>query len=147
MKVARARLGRVFVIRLEDGDILHEAVEALAVREKIRAAALVVVGGADEGSRLIVGPRAGRRRPIHPVEIPLAGVHEFTGTGTVFPDARGKPVLHMHIAAGRGRKALAGCVRQGVRIWHVAEIVLFELRGVAAARRLDPATGFELLAL
>jgi predicted DNA-binding protein with PD1-like motif len=51
----------------------------------------------------------------------------------------------MHVAAGRGGKAITGCVRLGVRVWHVLEVVLWELTGTKAVRVLDPETGFELL--
>ncbi len=145
MKVSQAVPGRVFVIRLEDGDILHEAIEELAVAERIRAAALVVVGGADAGSRLVVGPQDGRSSPVVPLEHVLGNVHEICGTGTLFPDEAGRPVLHMHIAAGRKDAAVAGCVRRGVKVWHVMEVILWELRETVATRRKDPATGFELL--
>ncbi|HOW26913.1 MAG TPA: DNA-binding protein [Elusimicrobiota bacterium] len=145
MKYSEAKQGRVFVIRLEDGDILHEAVESFARQKGIRGAALIAVGGADAGSRLIVGPREGRAKPIVPMEIVLEDVYEITGTGTLFPDKNGKPVLHMHIAGGRKDQNRIGCVRRGVKVWHVMEIVLFELIENSARRMEDSQTGFELL--
>jgi predicted DNA-binding protein with PD1-like motif len=145
MKYSQARYGRVFVIRLEDGDILHEEIEHLAYEESIRAAALIVVGGADEGSLLVVGPENGQRSPVTPIEVMLDNVYEIAGTGTLFPDKEGKPVLHMHIAAGRENETLTGCVRQGVKVWRVMEVILFELLDSQAMRVPDPATGFELL--
>ncbi len=145
MKYSQARPGRIFVIRLEDGDILHEAVEGLARSEKIQAAAILAVGGADAGSTLIVGPEDGRAERIVPMEHILEGVHELTGTGTLFPDEEGKPVLHMHIACGREDKTVTGCVRRGVRVWQVLELILIELCDTEAVRRLDTATGFNLL--
>lgn len=56
-----------------------------------------------------------------------------------------KASLHMHIAGGRNDSAVAGCVRSGVRAWHVLEIVLWEITDTTATRQLDQATGFELL--
>jgi predicted DNA-binding protein with PD1-like motif len=53
--------------------------------------------------------------------------------------------LHAHIASGRNRETVTGCVRRGVKVWQVMEVVLFELTATTASRRLDPATGFELL--
>ena len=64
---------------------------------------------------------------------------------TLFPDENGDPVLHMHVACGRGDSTITGCVRRGVKTWHVLEIVLFELVGSSAVRTPDPATGFKLL--
>ena len=75
----------------------------------------------------------------------LAGVHEIAGVGTIFPDESGKPVLHMHAALGREGITRAGCVRKGVDIWRVGEVIMIELLDNSATRKLDPSTGFELL--
>ena len=132
-------------MRLEDGEVLHETIERFAREQNIRAAAIIVVGGADEGSRLVVGPEKARSRPVVPMETVLRNVHEVTGTGTIFPDELGNPILHLHMACGRNEETVTGCVRRGVKVWHVMEAVLFELTGTTATRRLEPATGFELL--
>lgn len=145
MKFSQARQGRVFVIRLEDGDILHEAIEVFASEHDIRAASLIAVGGADDHSRLVVGPEVDRADPPIPMEHMLNHVHELAGVGTLFPDANGNPVLHMHAACGRNDQAVVGCVRRGVRVWHVLEVILYELTDTRAARLPDAATGFELL--
>ncbi len=145
MKFTTATPGRIFVLRLEDGEILHETVEAFAAKQNIRAAACIVLGGADEGSTLVVGPEKARATPVRPMERILAGTSEATGVGTIFPDSEGKPVLHMHISCGREGSTVTGCVRRGVKVWHVMEVIVWELTGTDAKRVLDPATGFELL--
>lgn len=145
MKYSRAKAGRVFVIRLEDGDIVHEAVEELARAENVRCGVLIAVGGADQGSRLVVGPEDGRADVIRPMRHVLGDVHEIAGTGTLFPDDAGEPVLHMHMTCGREDKAVTGCIRSGVRVWQVMELVLYELLDTDARRLPDPATGFKLL--
>ena len=68
MKFSEAQTGRTFIIRLEDGDILHEAIERFATEQGIRAAHLTVVGGVDVGSCLITGPADGRSEKIVPME-------------------------------------------------------------------------------
>jgi len=145
MQYSQALQGRIFVIRLEDGDIIHEEIEKLARIEGLRAAALIILGGADRGSRLVVGPEDGRATTIIPLETVLADVSEIAGTGTIFPDGEGKPVLHMHIACGRKTATVTGCVRNGVRVWQVMEVVLFELTDSTACRLHDRETGFKLL--
>jgi len=145
MKFCQAVQGRTFILRLEDGEILHETIEAFARAQAIQSAALIVLGGADTGSRLVVGPEHGRTKTITPMTQALDNVHEVSGTGTLFPDADGNPVLHMHMACGRNDHTVTGCVRAGVRIWHVMEVVLFELTGNDAKRLHDAATGFDLL--
>jgi predicted DNA-binding protein with PD1-like motif len=145
MKYTEAKTGRTFVIRLEHGDIVHEEIEQFARQQGITAGYLTLVGGVDKDSKLVVGPEQGRRPPIKPMQLQLYETHEATGTGTLFPDKEGHPVLHMHIACGRGRKSVTGCIRRGVKTWHVLEIVLVELTHCQAKRLKDETTGFELL--
>ncbi len=145
MKYSEAGAGRIFVIRLEDGEIVHEAIEQFARDQAVRAAALIVLGGADRGSKIVVGPEAGRATPIVPLQHILADVNEVCGTGTLFPDDAGTPVLHMHMACGRHSDTVTGCIRTGVKVWQVMEVILFELTGATGRRIMDPQTGFKLL--
>jgi predicted DNA-binding protein with PD1-like motif len=145
MRYTTAQPGRVLVVRLEDGDVLHKCLQEAARREGISRAAVWLLGGADAGSRVVVGPAAGRAAAIEPMEQVLDEVHELAGVGTIFPDEEGQPVLHLHAAFGRGEHAHAGCVRLGVRTWLIGEAIILELTGSQAVRRRDPATGFELL--
>jgi len=145
MKWSTAGLGRVLVVRLEDGDVVHECIEEAARAEGIARAAVILVGGAAGGSRVVVGPEDGAARPVTPVERVLDDVHEMTGTGTIFPDEEDRPVLHLHAAFGRGDRVTAGCTRNGVGTWVVAEAVVIEITGSEATRRVDQVTGFSLL--
>jgi len=145
MKYSEAKPGRIFVIRLEDGDIIHDEIEQLARTKSIRAAGLIMLGGADQGSKLVVGPEEGRTSVIKPMEHVLDNVHEVAGVGTLFPDDEGNPVLHMHMACGREASSVTGCVRLGVKTWHVIEIILFELVDSTGLRIFDRETGFKLL--
>lgn len=145
MKYSEARMGRVFVIRLEDGDVVHECIERFAREKGVRTAAMVIIGGADQGSRLVVGPENGRESPVTPMVRELNDVHEVAGTGTLFPDEGGNPLLHMHMACGRDSDARVGCIREGVRVWQVMEVVMWEIAETSAVRAMDPAVGLKLL--
>lgn len=137
--------GRVFVIRLRAGEVLHEAIESFARQKGIRSATVIAVGGADDGSRIVVGPRDGGALPIEPMLHTLQGQQEMSGVGTIFPDADGVPIMHMHASFGRDGRSVTGCVRAGVVVWLVMEVVLQELVGDGAARIVDPRSGFALL--
>jgi predicted DNA-binding protein with PD1-like motif len=145
MKYSTATLGRVLVLRLEDGDVVHECIEEAARAEGIVRAAVILLGGADGGSRVVVGPEDGRADPVVPMERLLHDVHEMAGAGTIFPDEHGKPVLHLHAAFGRDDQVTTGCIRRGVVTWMVGEAVVIELAGSDARRRRDASTGFQLL--
>ncbi len=145
MQYSQARQGRVFVLRLEDGDIVHETIEQFAREQGIRAAALIIVGGADTDSHLVVGPKEGRSETIEPMSHILSAPYEVTGTGTLFPDEDGTPLLHMHMACGRNDETITGCIRQGVKVWHIMEVVLFELVDSKARRVPQPPLGWKFL--
>jgi len=145
MKYSQARQGRIFILRLEDGEIVHEVIEDFAAKQKIVAATLLILGGADDGSRLVVGPREDRGLPLDPMEQVLENAHEVAGTGTLFPDENGTPILHMHMACGRRTETTTGCIRAGVKVWHVMEVVIFELLDTMAKRVIEQPLGIKLL--
>lgn len=145
MKAAEGRLGRVFVLRLEDGDRLPDCVERFAEKKGLARALCALVGGIG-GGKIVVGPKDADSMPPEPVLLDLPGVCEAAAVGTIFPDAEGRPKLHMHATFGRGETALTGCIRPGIDVWTIGEVVLMEMTDLTLTRRRDPATGFELLA-
>lgn len=147
MQHREGRIGRIFVLRLEQGERLPEAIETFARDQGLMEAMVIYVGGAQDGSRLVVGPEAGRRDAVLPLIHTLSGIQEVLGVGTLFPNEAGEPVLHLHAATGREGGATVGCTRAGMEVWLVGEVIILEVVGTAARRRKDPQTGFALLAL
>jgi predicted DNA-binding protein with PD1-like motif len=147
VKFSECTPGRIFAICLENGDIVHHEIEQFARDQSIKAAALIIIGGAAKSSRLIVGPEQESEMPVSPLEYILENVHEIAGAGTLFPDQKDNPVLHLHMACGRRSSTITGCIRRGVKVWYTMEAILFELLGSKGMRRLDPQTGFTLLNL
>ena len=145
MHYTEAKLGRIFVLRLHDKDHLPDVLEDFAQKHGVDNAVCFLVGGAREKSRVVVGPREGEALPPEPVATLLSGVSEVVGVGTIFVNEDGKPKLHMHASFGRGEKTVTGCVRMGVDVWHIGEVVILELAGAAAKRAIDKKTGFEFL--
>jgi uncharacterized protein len=147
MRYSEAALGRVFVLRLEDGDPLNATLETFAREQRIGRGVAFYVGGGAGGTSLVVGPDASRSDAIVPLLHTLTGAHETFAVGTLFPNEAGEPTLHMHAACGREGGATIGCARAGLETWLIGEVVLIEITGTTALRRLDPASGFELLEL
>ncbi len=145
MKYSEAKQGRTFILRLEDGEVIHEVIEKFAIDHSIKSAYLQIVGGVDRDSSLVVGPENGRSETIIPMTHTLTDVYEVTGTGTVFPDESGQPIVHMHTACGRNDATITGCIRNGVKTWQVLEVILVELTDCSATRLYDDVTGFKLL--
>src|SRR3990170_82791 len=145
MQFTEAKLGRLFVLRLHDGDHFPNVLENFAAEKKVSSAICFLVGGAKDNSRVVVGPRDGNVIPPEPMITLLRGVHEVCGVGTIFTDEEGKPKLHMHASFGRNENTVTGCVRMGVDVWRIGEVVVFELAGAKAQRAKDKETGFEFL--
>ena len=145
MKYSESKQGRVFIIRLEHGEIVQEQIEKFALKKEIFAATVQLLGGLDEGSKLIVGPEDGRSSTIIPMVVTLDEMHEVVGNGTIFLNELGTPKLHCHLCCGRNTNALCGEIREGVKVWHVMEVIITEFEICSAQRKTDKLTGFELL--
>lgn len=145
MDFTEAKLGRIFILRLHQGERLHEVIEKFAVEKKVSGALCFFLGGAEDKSKVVVGPKDGKALPPDPMVTLLKGVHEGCGVGTVFTDEQGKPKLHMHASFGRNDASVTGCVRLGVDVWQIGEVVILELAGSSAKREKNKETGFEFL--
>jgi predicted DNA-binding protein with PD1-like motif len=144
MKTCDGRVGRVFVIRLEDGDVVPECIERFAEEKGVSVGQAILVGGIGGGD-VIVGPRRSEEMPPEPMLLPIDGAHEVVGVGVLAPGEDGKSALHIHAALGRAGRTMAGCLRQGVTTWLVGEVILYEILGADIVRIKDEQSGFELL--
>ncbi|MFC2007561.1 PPC domain-containing DNA-binding protein [Chloroflexota bacterium] len=144
MKASEGKLGRVFILRLEDGDVVPDCIERFAEEQGISTGHVILVGGIGEGS-IIVGPRHSEERPPAPMLLPIDGAHEVAGVGILASDEDGKPVLHIHAALGRSGNTITGCLREGVTTWLVGEVIIYEIHSADVARVRDKESGFALL--
>ena len=144
MKASEGKIGRVFVIRLENGDIVPDCIEHFAQERRISVAHAILVGGIGSGE-VVVGPRHSDEMPPEPMLLPIDGAHEVVGVGVLALNGEEKPILHIHAALGRSGNTMTGCLRPGVRTWLVGEVILYEILGADVARVRDEESGFELL--
>ena len=70
MKATEGRIGRVFVLRLDDGDVIPDCIERFAAEKKISIGQVVLVGGIG-GGRVVVGPEDSEEMPPEPVLLPV----------------------------------------------------------------------------
>lgn len=146
MKAQEGKVGRIFIIRLEEGDLIPTCIENFAAEHKVLTGYAIMVGGIGSG-QVVVGPRNSQSKVPDPMLLPVDGAHEVFGAGVLAPDADGKPVLHVHAALGRAGHTMTGCLRPGVTTWLVVEVVLLEILGIDAARLKDEQSGFSLLTM
>ena len=144
MKACEGQTGRVFVIRLEDGDVVPGCIERFAEENGVSVGHVILVGGI-AGGEIVVGPRNSEERPPQPMLLPINGAHEVVGVGILAPGEDRRPSLHIHAALGRSGQTMSGCLRPGVTTWLVGEVILYEILGAPVARIRDEVSGFELL--
>ena len=142
MEYTKGTIGRVFLLKFKDGDILIDELNRFAKKEKIRAATLVFIGALKKGD-LVTGPK----KPIIPPEpnwVAFKDAWEVMGIGTIFTNKTG-PQIHVHSAMGKKLNTLIGCVRKKSKVFLVIEAVVYELKGVKATKEIDLKTGLNLL--
>ncbi|MBP7055908.1 MAG: DNA-binding protein [Candidatus Omnitrophica bacterium] len=142
MRYTKGNIGRVFLLKFEDGDILLDGIEKLARQENIRSATMVFIGALKKGD-LVTGPK----KPAIPPEpnwVSFKDAWEVMGIGTIFSNKKG-PQIHIHTSMGKKSKTLTGCVRKRSEVFLVVEAIVFELKDVKASKDIDPKTGLNLL--
>ncbi len=144
MKYRIGNIGRVGIIRLEDGDDIISSITDIVKKEGFKAAVVYIIGGLKRG-RVVVGPE---REEIPPVPIwrEIGESHEVIGIGTVFYQD-GEPKLHIHSAFGKRDDVKVGCIRERAETFLILEAIVLEITGIDAVRAPDPITGLSLLKL
>jgi uncharacterized protein len=142
MRYTKGKIGRVFLLKFDNKDVLLEELSKFARKENLKAATMVFIGALNEGD-LVTGPK----KPVIPPEpnkVLFKDGWEVMGIGTIFTNKRG-PQIHIHSSMGKKLKTLTGCVRGNSKVFLVIEAVVFELKGVKASKDIDPKTGLNLL--
>ncbi|MDD3088219.1 MAG: DNA-binding protein [Candidatus Omnitrophica bacterium] len=142
MKYTCGKIGRIFVLKFNDKDILLDKLAEFTKKERLRAATILFIGALRQGD-LVTGPK----KPVippQPNKVIFKGGWEVMGIGTIFTNSKG-PQIHIHSSMGRKSKAFTGCVRGKSQVFLVIEAVVFELKGVKASKGIDLHTGLNLL--
>ncbi|MGB9642046.1 MAG: PPC domain-containing DNA-binding protein [Candidatus Ratteibacteria bacterium] len=144
MKYSQARIKRIFVVRLDDGEKIPAAIEDFARKHKIQCGICILIGGIGSG-KLVTGPRYPESSPVTPIFQSITGTSEIAGIGSIFPDENNIPKLHMHATIGRRKTTLTGCIRPGITVWKIGECIIIELIGTKAKRITNQKAGFSIL--
>lgn len=142
MQYTQGTIGRLFVLKFEDDDVLIEKLSSFAKKERLKAAAMVFIGALKKGD-LVTGPKK-PMIPPEPNKVNFKDGWEVMGIGTIFTNKSG-PQIHIHSSMGKKNKVLTGCVRGKSKVFLVIEAVVFELKGVRVSKDIDTRTGLNLL--
>ena len=142
MRYSKGTIGRIFLLKFEDDDIVIRELDKFARKERLNAATFIFLGALKKGD-IVTGPK----EPIIPPEpnwVKFKDGWEVMGIGTIFTNKIG-PQIHIHTSMGKKNKVITGCVRKDSKVFLVIEAVVFEMKGVKAAKEIDPKTGLNLL--
>lgn len=144
MFATEGSVGRVFILRLEDGDEIAPCIEKFARDHGIQTGYVSFIGGAT-GGEISIGARSSAARPVDPAVQKVEGACDAAACGLLAPGNDGQPVLQLHGSFGREAAALTGGVRPQVKTWVTGEAILYEILGANCRRVPDSASGLAFL--
>ncbi len=141
MQYTEGQLGRVFVVRIDDGEDMLVSLRQFILDKSIQSGSITFLGALMNG-RMVTGPE----EPVIP-HVPhfvmFEGGWEVFGVGTIYP-GEGGPHIHYHASVGRSGHALTGCLREKATTYLVIEAVIMEFTGLKARREFDQKTQLHL---
>jgi hypothetical protein len=141
MHYSEGRLGRIFVLRIDDGEDFLAVTHEFIRNKAVQTGTILFLGALRQG-RMVTGPED-FALPPEPHYVMFEGGWEMVGMGTICPGDDG-PAIHYHASVGRAGHALTGCLREKAVTYIVAEAVVLEFTGLDIRRRPDEKTGVSL---
>lgn len=141
MQYSEGQIGRIFVVRIDNGEDLIATLLRFVTDKGIHAGSVVFLGALLDG-KMATGPE----EPVFPPDphfVYFEGGWEVFGVGTIFPGEEG-PRIHYHASVGRAGHALTGCLRESAITYLIVEAVIYEISGLSVKREFDEKTQIEL---
>src|SRR5512137_1500430 len=134
MEYTEGQLGRVFVVRIDDGEDMLLSLRQFIADKSVNAGSILFLGALMNG-RMVTGPEEPVIPPVPPF-VMFEGGWEVFGVGTLYPGKNG-PQIHYHTSVGRSGHALTGCLREKAITYLVVEAIVLEFTGLSARRLFD----------
>ena len=141
MQYTEGQLGRVFVVRIDNGEDLLISLRQFIEDKSIQAGSVLFLGALMNG-RMVTGPEEPVIPPV-PHFVMFEGGWEVFGVGTIYTGEEG-PHIHYHASVGRSGHALTGCLREKATTDLIIEAVILEFTGLTARREFDKKTQVHL---
>ncbi len=141
MQYTEGQIGRVFVVRIDDGEDMLISLHQFVNDKSIQAGSILFLGALMNG-RMVTGPEEPVIPPV-PHFVMFEGGWEVFGVGTIYPGECG-PHIHYHASVGRSGHALTGCLREKAITYLIVEAVILEFNGLSARREFDKKTQVHL---
>jgi len=137
MQYAEGQIGRVFVVRIDNGEDFLISMHRFITEKGIESGSVIFLGALMNG-RMVTGPEEPVIPPV-PHFVMFEGGWEVFGVGTIYPGEDG-PHLHYHASVGRAGHALTGCLREKATTYLIVEAVILEFTGLQGRREFDEHT-------
>lgn len=134
MQYTEGQLGRVFIVRIDDGEDMLVSLRQFILDKGIHAGSILFLGALMRG-RMVTGPEEPVIPPT-PHFVMFEGGWEVFGLGTIYM-GEGGPHIHYHASVGRSGHALTGCLREKATTYLIVEAVIQEFTGLSARREFD----------
>jgi len=141
MQYTEGQLGRVFVVRIDDGEDMLVSLRQFIDDKGIHAGSIFFLGALMNG-RMVTGPEEPVIPPV-PHYVMFEGGWEVFGVGTIYA-GEGGPHIHYHASVGRAGHALTGCLREKAVTYLIVEAVIYEFTGLSARKEFDEKTQIRL---
>jgi predicted DNA-binding protein with PD1-like motif len=141
MQYTEGQLGRVFVVRIDDGEDMLVSLREFVIDKGIQSGSITFLGALMNG-RMVTGPEEPVIPPV-PHFVMFEGGWEVFGVGTIY-SGEGGPHIHYHASVGRSGHALTGCLREKATTYLIIEAVIMEFTGLKARREFDQKTQLHL---
>jgi predicted DNA-binding protein with PD1-like motif len=141
MQYTEGQLGRVFVVRIDDGEDMLVSLREFVIDKGIESGSITFLGALMNG-RMVTGPEEPVIPPV-PHFVMFEGGWEVFGVGTIY-SGEGGPHIHYHASVGRSGHALTGCLREKATTYLIIEAVIMEFTGLKARREFDQKTQLHL---
>jgi len=141
MQYTEGQLGRVFMVRIDDGEDMLASLHRFVQDKGIHAGSILFLGALMNG-RMVTGPEEPVIPPV-PHFVLFEGGWEVFGMGTIVT-GEGGPHIHYHASVGRSGHALTGCLREEAVTYLIVEAVVLEFTGLMARREFDQKTQLHL---
>ena len=136
MQATEGKIGRIFILRLEDGDTIPDCIENFALNNDIRNGYVNFTAGFKSGSI--------QTHPDQP-EAAIQEPHAGAAQGLISRNTEDRPVLQIHSICSRDDHTISGYLHTGADINITGEVIIYEILDAACSRVTDEATGLQLL--
>jgi len=140
MEYKQGAVGRVFYVRFDHDENIHQSLTAFIKEQDIRSGVVHCIGALKD-IECVAGPEVTEVPPKpHWKKIPSS--REVVAIATIAWSGD-EPSIHLHAAMGNKDEVTVGCIRGISDVFLLIEATIIEFTGIDAVRNDDPMLGIK----